>query len=121
MTTNTPRGLVRPSYMLLLPVVLLALLLIAYGLPKLLAPSTSGFGPAPVVNLGEPAAEPGGVPALIAPTGAGEQAAPNADSKLNAGRDRGSGVITGGPLSGRGLGANDGKDSTCPGGNECAP
>lgn len=122
MTTNPqPRVLARPYHPLLIALILLTLVLVAYTIPMVMSPSTSGVGPIRVEAGGEPASEPNAAPAVIAPVERDEEAAPAAANRLNAGRDRGSGSITGGPLTGPGLGVKDGTDSACPGHKECAP
>lgn len=76
-----------------------------------------GNDPAPVLRPAGNGAAPAAAPTVTRDQQTGPQ---NADKKLNAGQDRGAGYITGGPLTGPGLGSS-GNDRRCPGSKECAP
>ena len=106
---------------LLFVALLMGALLVAFVFTRPHASMAVNSGsPQQVVSDGGAAMPAAPPPAAPVVSDSPEQDASSND-KLNAGRDRSSGVITGGPMTGAGLGEKSGNDRACPGNTECEP
>ena len=122
MTTSTRASTASGSTRsLLLVALLMGALLAAFAFTRPHASMAINSGsPQQVVSDGG-AAMPAALPPVAPVASDGPERDASSNDKLNAGRDRSSGVITGGPMTGAGLGEKSGKDRACPGNTECEP